>query len=51
MVKRRDYSKELAEAARSVFFDDITDPEDRTLRQRDAFERIQYLLSALVRDG
>jgi hypothetical protein len=34
-----------------VDFDDITDPEDRALGQRDAFERIQYLLNALVKDG
>jgi predicted nucleotidyltransferase len=34
-----------------VDFDDITDPGDRALRQRDAFERIQYFLNALVSYG
>ena len=28
---------------------EVTDPEERALVQRDAFERIQYLLDALIR--
>jgi hypothetical protein len=28
-------------------FDGIDDPDDRALRQRDAFERVNYLLTQL----
>jgi hypothetical protein len=48
----RKFSSPLAVGPTHVVdFDEITDPEDRALGQRDAFERIQYLLNALAGDG